>query len=401
MQAARAATSASHAVAHVTPVQLPPASCRRISSGHLCALKCGRRRTLGEVARAAMLRSAPRQVDDQRGRRQPRCCCETTVRVPSSARSLIGRVPGLVDDLAFVSAEETAALVRTGGASRARGRGGRAAAHRGARPGDQRVHRGRRRAGAGGRRRRRARRPRAVRGRADRDQGQHRASRATRATAARRFLAGYRPGPLRLPRAAPARGGLRDRRDHEPAGVRDPADHRAAPHAARRATRGTSTRTPGGSSGGSAAAVASGMLPLAHGNDGGGSIRIPAAALRARGAQAEPRARLARAGPRASRGWRANGVLTRTVADTAIALDVLGGYEVGDANWAPRPIEPYVTVDAALAGQAAGGGHGDEPVRRRRRRGGDPRPARRRGAAARRSGTRSSRPRPRGRRRRR
>ena len=43
-------------------------------------------------------------------------------------------------------------------------------------------------------------------------------------------------------------------------------------------------------------------------------------------------------GPDLGESWlAANGVLTRTVADTALALDVLGGYEVGDANWAPRP----------------------------------------------------------------
>jgi amidase len=39
-----------------------------------------------------------------------------------------------------------------------------------------------------------------------------------------------------------------------------------------------------------------------------------------------------------------DGVLTRTVTDTAVALDVLAGYEVGDATWAPRPVEPYVTA---------------------------------------------------------
>src|SRR3954449_2134200 len=99
-------------------------------------------------------------------------------------------------------------------------------------------------------------------------------------------------------------------------------------------------RTPGGSSGGSAAAVASGMLALAHGNDGGGSLRIPAACCGLVGLKPS-RGRVSR-GPDLGESWLAcDGVLTRTVADTALALDVLGGYEVGDANWAPRPVEPY------------------------------------------------------------
>jgi amidase len=99
-------------------------------------------------------------------------------------------------------------------------------------------------------------------------------------------------------------------------------------------------RTPGGSSGGSAAAVASGMLPIAHGNDGGGSLRTPAACTGLVGLKAS-RGRVSR-GPDLGDSWLASdGVLTRTVADTALALDVLGGYEVGDATWAPRPAEPY------------------------------------------------------------
>jgi amidase len=99
-------------------------------------------------------------------------------------------------------------------------------------------------------------------------------------------------------------------------------------------------RTPGGSSGGSAAAVAAGMVPLAHGNDGGGSIRIPAACCGLVGLKPS-RGRVS-SGPDLGDSWlAANGVLTHTVADTAHALDVLGGYEVGDATWAPRPAEPY------------------------------------------------------------
>ncbi len=141
-------------------------------------------------------------------------------------------------------------------------------------------------------------------------------------------------------------------------------------------------RTPGGSSGGSGAAVASGMLPLAHGNDGGGSIRIPASCCGLVGLKPS-RGRVSR-GPDLGDSWLVcDGVLTRTVADTALALDVLGGYEVGDANWAPRPVEPYVTAMRRAAGTPAGRGHGHERVRRRRRRGGDPRPARGRGAVRR------------------
>src|SRR5215208_6683940 len=99
-------------------------------------------------------------------------------------------------------------------------------------------------------------------------------------------------------------------------------------------------RTPGGSSGGSAAAVAAGMLPVAHGNDGGGSIRVPAACCGLVGLKTS-RGRVSR-GPDLGDSWLGcEGVLTRTVAETAQLLDVLAGYEVGDATWAPRPVEPY------------------------------------------------------------
>ncbi|MDQ6834966.1 MAG: amidase, partial [Actinomycetota bacterium] len=92
-------------------------------------------------------------------------------------------------------------------------------------------------------------------------------------------------------------------------------------------------RTPGGSSGGSAAAVAAGMVPVAHGNDGGGSIRIPAACCGLVGLK-PARGRVS-VGPDAGQSYLVtDGVLTRTVADTAALLDVLAGYEPGDATWA-------------------------------------------------------------------
>jgi amidase len=100
------------------------------------------------------------------------------------------------------------------------------------------------------------------------------------------------------------------------------------------------SRTPGGSSGGSAAAVAAGLVPLAHGNDGGGSLRIPAACCGLVGLKPS-RGRISRGPDLGDSFLASDGMLTRTVAETALLLDVLAGYEPGDATWAPRPAEPY------------------------------------------------------------
>jgi amidase len=102
-------------------------------------------------------------------------------------------------------------------------------------------------------------------------------------------------------------------------------------------------RTPGGSSGGSAAAVAAGMLPVAQGSDGGGSIRIPAACCGLVGLKTS-RGRVSRGPDLGDSFLGCDGVVTRTVGDTAHLLDVIAGYEVGDATWAPRPTEPYATA---------------------------------------------------------
>jgi amidase len=99
-------------------------------------------------------------------------------------------------------------------------------------------------------------------------------------------------------------------------------------------------RTPGGSSGGAAAAVASGMVPLAHGSDGGGSIRIPAACTGLVGLK-PTRGRISRGPDQADDYLVQDGVLTRTVEETARMLDILSGYEIGDATWAPPPSEPF------------------------------------------------------------
>jgi amidase len=109
-------------------------------------------------------------------------------------------------------------------------------------------------------------------------------------------------------------------------------------------------RTPGGSSGGAAAAVAAGMVPLAHGSDGGGSIRIPAACCGLVGLKPS-RGRVSRGPEQGDDFLVQDGVLTRTVAETAALLDVLAGYEPGDASWAPPPAEPFARMAAREPGR--------------------------------------------------
>ncbi|MEV7598817.1 amidase [Kitasatospora sp. NPDC089797] len=102
------------------------------------------------------------------------------------------------------------------------------------------------------------------------------------------------------------------------------------------------TRSPGGSSGGAGAAVAAGIVPIAHATDAAGSIRVPAAANGLFGLK-PTRGRISM-GPEADEvfnGLAVHGALSRSVRDSAVLLDLVHGPEAGDPYAARRPERPY------------------------------------------------------------
>ncbi|HWG94404.1 MAG TPA: amidase [Mycobacteriales bacterium] len=104
------------------------------------------------------------------------------------------------------------------------------------------------------------------------------------------------------------------------------------------------SRSAGGSSGGAGAAVAAGLVPVAQGSDGGGSIRIPASVCGLYGLKPS-RGRISN-GPLVGdvTGLPTNGPLTRTVADAAALLDALAGPSPGDPHWAPPPAQTFLSA---------------------------------------------------------
>ncbi|BAY61664.1 amidase [Calothrix brevissima NIES-22] len=109
--------------------------------------------------------------------------------------------------------------------------------------------------------------------------------------------------------------------------------------------------TPGGSSGGAAAAVAAGLCAIAQGSDGGGSIRGPAACCGVVGIKpSRGRVTNAPVGDRLA-GIATNGPLARTVADAAALLDTISGYFLGDPYWLPQPQSSFFAATEKPPGE--------------------------------------------------
>ncbi|KAF3889639.1 MULTISPECIES: amidase [Nostocales] len=109
--------------------------------------------------------------------------------------------------------------------------------------------------------------------------------------------------------------------------------------------------TPGGSSGGAAAAVAAGLCAIAQGSDGGGSVRGPAACCGLVGIKpSRGRVTHAPVGDRMN-GIAMNGPLGRTVADAAALLDVMSGYVTGDPYWLPNPEPSFLAATQIKPGR--------------------------------------------------
>ncbi|HZK78273.1 MAG TPA: amidase, partial [Gemmatimonadaceae bacterium] len=103
------------------------------------------------------------------------------------------------------------------------------------------------------------------------------------------------------------------------------------------------SRTTGGSSGGSGAAVASGMVPFASASDGGGSIRVPASCCGVFGLK--PTRGRTPTGPVNGEVWQGASIehcLTRSVRDSAAMLDAIAGPDPGAPYWAERPARPFL-----------------------------------------------------------
>ncbi|TDC97606.1 amidase [Actinomadura sp. 7K507] len=113
-------------------------------------------------------------------------------------------------------------------------------------------------------------------------------------------------------------------------------------------------RSAGGSSGGSAAAVAAGMVPVAHGNDGGGSVRSPSSQCGVVGLK-PTRGRIS-SGPMVVEsdtvcGMATEGVISRSVRDAAGMLDAVSGHRPGDGYYAPPPSRPFTAEVGADPGR--------------------------------------------------